>query len=145
MPTFPLDKTGTLWGAEFVDSLGRWALKYLNAVVFSLVCAALLIIWVVLCFIKKRQPSNVAARAIVLGVLELYLAVTVWAVFITWPPATHLLARELLMAVGLVSAVALIGSGAPRIYAAFAGNGAAKANRSAAGAEKQEDKEKPAD
>jgi ABC-type xylose transport system permease subunit len=98
----------------FLDGIGRAILHYVNGTTFGLIALAALLVMV-----WYRRKRGIAIRRnhafrLVAGMLEIYLAITLWTVFsLTHPPAFELLSHELLPYVGLVT---LIVRSAPASY-----------------------------
>jgi hypothetical protein len=106
-----------------LDSAGRFILHYVNGTTFGLI--ALLALVVMIIYRRKRGISirrNHAFR-LVAGMLEIYLAITLWTVFsLTHPPAFELLSQELLPYVGLVTLIVMVSSGLVSLRFAFSDN-----------------------
>lgn len=107
----------------FLDGVGRSILHYINGTTFGLI--ALLALLVMVWYRRKRGISirrNHAFR-LVAGMLEIYLAITLWTVFsLTHPPAFELISQELLPYVGLVTLIVMFSSGLVSLRFAFSDN-----------------------
>lgn len=106
-----------------LDAFGRVILHFLNGTTFGLLTLVALLgmLWY---RSRRGLPThrNHCFRLIA-GALEVYLAVTLWAVFaLTHPPAFDLIGTELLPYVGLVTLVVMCSSGFVSLKFAFRGN-----------------------
>jgi len=118
--------SGDAAGGDFLaplDRLGRFLLHYINSTTFGLFALAVLIVMLLF----RRKQSMITHRShcfrLAAGMLELYLAITLWIVFsLTHPPAFELLSKELLPYVGLVTLIVMFSSGLVSIKYAFSDN-----------------------
>jgi ABC-type xylose transport system permease subunit len=107
----------------FLNGVGRTILHYINGTTFGLIALVALVVMV-----WYRRSRGISIRRnhafrLVAGMLEIYLAVTLWTVFsLTHPPAFELLSNELLPYVGLVTLIVMVSSGLVSLRFAFSDN-----------------------
>ena len=112
-----------------LDTLGRFILHTLNGTTFGILTLVTLLgmIW----YRSRRGLPTHRSHCfrLIAGALEVYLAITLWAVFaLTHPPAFDLIGTELLPYVGLVTLVVMCSSGLVSLKFAFRGNSKAEAD-----------------
>jgi hypothetical protein len=112
-----------------LDIIGRFIVHNLNGTTFGILTLIALagMIW----YRNKRGLPVHRSHCfrLIAGALEVYLAVTLWAVFaLTHPPAFELIGTELLPYVGLVTLVVMCSSGLVSLKFAFRGSAKAEAD-----------------
>ncbi len=116
----PQNQPLSLTQPVLADQVGRTILRYANAQTFAVVATLALGYLVYYRWRAKKPMTRAFAFKLVAAMLEIYLAITIWAVFtLTSPPAVELLHAELLPYVGLLTLIVMFGSVFPMLFAAF--------------------------
>ncbi len=112
-----------------LDMAGRFILHNLNGTTFGILTLVALFGMIGYRTRRGLPVHRSHCFRLIAGALEVYLAVTLWAVFaLTHPPAFELIGTELLPYVGLVTLVVMCSSGLVSLKFAFRGSAKTEAD-----------------